>query len=96
MFGAVTAPRPLSHDQAVVSCYHTYSEALISGLVSLGVPHDEAAKYQDSIRSGEFLVVVYGATATETEAAITLLHDTKPNLLQAHSIFHSEAAPAAC
>ena len=70
------------------------TEALICGLVSFGIPRSQAKKYQDSIREGEFLVVVYGATTSETEAALTLLQDTKPHLLQTHSIFHSGMAPS--
>jgi hypothetical protein len=35
--------------------------ALINGLVAVGIPRDQALKYQDRLQAGEFLVVVHGA-----------------------------------
>lgn len=65
--------------------------ALLSALVSLGMPQDEAIKYQARLQSGEFLVVVHGATAVEAEQARTLLQGTQRTTLQTHSIFHGGA-----
>jgi len=65
--------------------------ALISGLVSLGVPPDQAIKYQERIQAGEFLVVVHGATTAETQRACSLLQDTNQTCLQTHCIFHGGA-----
>ena len=62
--------------------------ALINGLVALGVPPDQAIKYQERIQAGEFLVVVHGATTAETQRAHSLLHDTNQTCLQTHCIFH--------
>jgi hypothetical protein len=62
--------------------------ALISGLVSLGVPPDQAIKYQERIQAGEFLVVVHGASTAETEHACSLLQGTNETCLQTHCIFH--------
>ena len=62
--------------------------ALINGLVSLGVPPDQAIKYQERIQAGEFLVVVHGASAAETERACFLLQGTNETCLQTHCIFH--------
>ena len=66
--------------------------ALITGLVSLGIHQDQAAKYQESIHAGEFLVIVYGATSVETDRACSLLEDTSQTYLRTHCIFHGGAA----
>lgn len=66
--------------------------ALINALVFMGVPQDQAIKYQERVQSGEFLVVVDGASLAETETAGTLLHETNQTCLQSHSIFHGGAA----
>ncbi len=34
--------------------------AIISGLIALGIPHDQALKYQERLQAGEFLLVVHG------------------------------------
>ena len=65
--------------------------ALISGLVSLGVTQDQAIKYQDRLQAGEFLVVVHGADAAETEQARRLLQETDQSHLGTHSVFHGGA-----
>jgi hypothetical protein len=70
------------------------TEALVCSFVSLGIPRSEAKKYQDSICDGEFLVLVYGATTSETGVALTLLQGTKPHMLQTHAIFHSGISPS--
>lgn len=62
--------------------------ALVSGLVFLGVPQDQAIKYQERIQAGEFLVVVHGGSAAETERACSALQNTTHAYLQTHSIFH--------
>lgn len=65
--------------------------ALTSGLISLGIPQDQAVKYQTRIQSGEFLVVVHGATVAETEHACATLQGTGQAMLQTHTIFHGGA-----
>jgi len=65
--------------------------ALASGLVSLGVPQDQAIKYQERLQAGEFLVVVHGATAAETGRASSVLQNTSHAHLQTHSVFHGGA-----
>ena len=68
--------------------------ALINGLVSLGVPPDQAIKYQERIQAGEFLVVVHGASTAETEHACSLLQGTNETYLQTHCIFHGGIVPS--
>jgi len=65
--------------------------ALVSGLVFLGVPQDQAIKYQERIQAGEFLVVVHGGSPAETERACSTLQDTSHAYLQTHSMFHGGA-----
>lgn len=65
--------------------------ALVSSLIFLGIPQDQAIKYQERIQAGEFLVVTYGATTAETEQARAILQDTGQTTLQTHSIFHGGA-----
>lgn len=62
--------------------------ALISGLVFLGVSHDQAIKYQERIQAGEFLVVIHGTTSAEIERARYIVQDTDHSHLQTHRIFH--------
>lgn len=52
--------------------------ALISGLVAMGIPKDQALKYQKRLQAGEFLVVLHG-NAEETARAHELLHDNSDN-----------------
>ena len=65
--------------------------ALVSGLVFLGVPQDQAIKYQERIQAGEFLVVVHGGSPAETERACSALQGTSHAYLQTHSMFHGGA-----
>jgi len=65
--------------------------ALVSGLVFLGVPQDQAIKYQERIQAGEFLVVVHGGSPAETERACSTLQGTSHAYLQTHSMFHGGA-----
>ena len=46
--------------------------ALINGLVTLGIPRDQALKYQEKLQAGEFLVVVHGS-ANEVARAHEIL-----------------------
>lgn len=57
--------------------------ALINGLIALGVPRDQAVKYQDRIQAGEFLVIVH-SDADETRRAHEILETTGQTHLQAH------------
>lgn len=58
--------------------------ALINGLVAAGIPRDQAVKYQDQLKAGEFLVVVHGS-ASETARAHEILDGTTNTHLQAYS-----------
>ncbi len=57
--------------------------ALISGLVTMGVPRDQALKYQERLQAGEFLVVVHGS-AEVTARAHKILDSTERTHLQTH------------
>jgi hypothetical protein len=57
--------------------------ALVNGLVATGVPRDQALKYQERLKAGEFLVVVHG-NAADIAQAHELLHDTAHTHLQMH------------
>jgi len=59
--------------------------ALINGLVALGVPRDQAIKYQERLQAGEFLVVVHG-TVEESSKAHEVLSDNTHTYLQKHEI----------
>jgi hypothetical protein len=58
--------------------------ALINGLVAAGIPQDQALKYQERLKAGEFLVIVHG-TPLETAQAHTILEGTAQTGLQAYS-----------
>lgn len=57
--------------------------ALIAGLVAVGIPKDQALKYQERLQAGEFLVVVHGSL-TETARANEIFHGTSQIHLQTH------------
>jgi hypothetical protein len=57
--------------------------ALVNGLVTAGIPHDQALKYQERILAGDFMVVLYGG-AEETSRA----HETLENTAQTHLWAH--------
>ncbi len=65
--------------------------ALINGLVAVGVPRDQALKYQERLQAGEFLVVVHGS-ADETARAHEILEGTTQTHLQAHSAVTESSA----
>lgn len=65
--------------------------ALINGLVAVGVPRDQALKYQERLQAGEFLVVVHGS-ADETARAHEILEGTTQMHLQAHSAVTESSA----
>ena len=58
--------------------------ALAGGLMSLGIPKDQALKYQSRLEAGEFLVVAHGAPEIVTQAN-QVLQGTTPTDLQMHS-----------
>jgi uncharacterized membrane protein len=58
--------------------------ALAGGLMSLGIPKDQALKYQSRLEAGEFLVVVHGAPA-QIEQAHQILQGTTPSDMQVHT-----------
>jgi len=58
--------------------------AVINGLVAVGVPRDQAFKYQERLQAGEFLVVVHG-TNDETTQAHQILQNTQQTHLQSHA-----------
>ena len=54
--------------------------ALVSSLMTLGVPKDQALRYQERIEAGEFLVVVHGAPDV-TARAHEVLQETSTTSL---------------
>jgi len=58
--------------------------ALVSGLMTLGIPKDQAVKYQERLQAGEFLVVVHG-TPEETARAHDVLQETLHTSVSAHA-----------
>jgi uncharacterized membrane protein len=59
--------------------------ALVSGLMALGIPENEALKYKARLEAGEFLVVVNG-TQDEVARAREILQATGQTDLQTHSM----------
>lgn len=59
--------------------------ALIAGLVALGVPRDQALKYQSQLQAGEFLLIVHG-TAADIDRAREILQATPQTALQTHYV----------
>ncbi len=57
--------------------------ALVSGLMTLGIPKEQALKYQERLEAGEFLVVVHG-TAEESACAHDVLQTTSNTGVVAH------------
>ena len=58
--------------------------ALVSGLMTLGIPQDQALKYQERLEAGEFLVVVHG-TPEEATRAHEVLQTTSNTSLATHN-----------
>lgn len=58
--------------------------ALINGLVALGIPRDQALKYQARLEAGEFLLVVHG-TADEVARAREILQRSAQTEMQIHA-----------
>ena len=67
--------------------------ALVSGLMTMGIPKDQALKYQERLEAGEFLVVVNGS-AEETARAHAVLQITSNTGVAAHDLHatHEKAA----
>jgi hypothetical protein len=59
--------------------------ALVNSLVTMGVPHDQALKYQEQLKAGEFLVVVHGGDEDVARAS-EILAGTSHTGLQSHSL----------
>ena len=59
--------------------------ALVSGLMTLGIPKDQAVKYQERLQAGEFLVVLQG-TSEEAMRAQDVLLGTSHTSVAAHGI----------
>jgi hypothetical protein len=64
--------------------------ALINGLVAVGIPREQALKYQDRLKAGEFLVIVHGSMA-EAARAHEILKGTIQTHLQVYSAVMREA-----
>ena len=54
--------------------------ALVSGLMALGIPKDEALKYQARLQAGEFLVTVTGTPEEAARAREVLQNSGEPDL----------------
>jgi hypothetical protein len=59
--------------------------ALVSGLVALGIPKEEAIKYQSRLEAGEFLVLVHG-TPEDMERAHQILKVANHTELKTHAL----------
>jgi hypothetical protein len=59
--------------------------ALAAGLVSLGIPKDNAVKYEAEIKADKFVLVVHG-TAEELERARAILTETSPISIEKHEM----------
>ena len=57
--------------------------ALVSGLVAMGIPKEEAIKYQARLEAGEFLVTMHG-TADEASRAREILQGTPSEEVRTH------------
>jgi hypothetical protein len=55
--------------------------ALVAGLVSLGIPKDQALKYEAYVKADKYLLVVHG-TQEEVERARQILSETSPISLE--------------
>jgi hypothetical protein len=58
--------------------------ALLKGLVQIGIPREQALKYQERLKVGEFLVALHGSKE-ETNRAHYLLQGTALTHLQTHA-----------
>ena len=59
--------------------------ALVSGLMALGIPKDQALKYQGRLQAGEFLVTVTG-NSEEVARAREVLQGSGEVDLQTHEV----------
>ncbi len=66
--------------------------ALINGLVATGIPRDQALKYQERLKIGEFLVVVHGPTA-DVARAHEILESTTHTHLQGYTTAGNNSMP---
>lgn len=58
--------------------------ALVSALIAMGIPKEEAIKYQARLEAGEFLVVVNG-TPDEVEKGREILQGTSQTEIKTHA-----------
>jgi len=56
---------------------------LVNGLVISGIPHDQALKYQERLKDGEFLIVAHG-DSDEMTTAHKILNNTATTDLKSH------------
>jgi uncharacterized membrane protein len=68
--------------------------AIVGGLMGLGIPEEQALKYQTRIEAGEFLVVVRG-TVAEIAMARDLLKTTREVEIQTHEVQAGQERAAA-
>ena len=59
--------------------------AIGGGLCSLGIPKDSVLQYETAIKTGKFVLIAHG-TIEDTKRAKTILHRTKPEVLNQHLI----------
>jgi hypothetical protein len=67
--------------------------AVVAGLVSLGIPKDNAVKYEAEIKADRFVLVVHG-TPEELERARTILAATSPISVEKHEPTPRNVEPA--
>ena len=68
--------------------------ALLNALMAVGIPRDQALKYQERLQAGEFVVVVHGDTDELTRAR-EILSGTAQTHLESHTttLHDSEVRP---
>ena len=56
-----------------------------AGLVSVGIPRDSVLKYESSVKTGKFLLILHG-TAAEAEKVRDVLNTTPAEMVELHRL----------
>jgi len=56
-----------------------------AGLVSVGIPRDSVLKYESSVKTGKFLLILHG-TAAEAERVRDVLNTTQAEMVDVHRL----------
>ena len=65
--------------------------AVAAGLVSLGIPKENAIKYEAEIKADKFVLVAHG-TPEELERARSILAETSPAVIETHEVERHQTA----